>query len=146
MTEERKSFSQQKLQHRIGIDLRLLDIGDLRGIEDGDLRASDVLVDKLVDLERRCRVMFARDHECGCADLCEQRAVIHVADAFAAADITLRFGGQEHLAHPRHRLRIEVAEFLGEPALHIGIDDRGQTFFAHGLEPALPQRFVGEIG
>ena len=41
-----------------------------------------------------------------CIPGCEQRAVIHVADAFAAADITLRFGGQEHLAHPRHRLRI----------------------------------------
>ena len=50
--------------------------------------------------------------------------MIDVTDTFAAGDITFRSGSQEHFAHARDRLPIAVAEFLGEPALHVGTDDR----------------------
>ena len=135
---------EQKLEHRVGIDLRLLDIGNMCGIEHGDLRARDMLTDKLVGFERR-RIVFARDHQRRGADFRKQWPMVHVTDALAAANIAFGLGRQEHSAHARDRLRIAVTEFFGEPALHIGIDDCRQAFVAHGLEPALPQRFVGEI-
>ena len=39
---------QQKLEHRVSVGLRLLDIGDMRGIKDRDLRARDVVADEFI--------------------------------------------------------------------------------------------------
>src|SRR5580700_2493173 len=50
-------FAQQKSEHGIGINLRLLDVGDMRGLERGDAGAGNVLFDELVAFERRRRVV-----------------------------------------------------------------------------------------
>ena len=50
---------QQKLEHRVSVGLRLLDIGDMRGIKDRDLRARDVVADEFIGFQGRCRIVFA---------------------------------------------------------------------------------------
>jgi len=54
--------------------------------------------------------------------------MIHIAVSFAAANIAVGFGRQEHLAHPGDGLRAALAEIFREPALHIGVGDRRQAF------------------
>src|SRR6516225_6987133 len=60
--------------------------------------------------------------------------MIHIADRFAATNIAVGFGRQEHLAHPGDGLRAALAEIFREPALHVGVDDRARplsrTFFS----------------
>ena len=44
-----------------------------------------------------------------------------------------------------HRLRRALAKLLGEPALHVGVDDACQSLFAHHLDAVVPAGLVGKI-
>ena len=54
---------QKKPQHRVGVGLRLLHIGDVRGLEHGDPGARNVRADELVAFERGRRILPAGDDQ-----------------------------------------------------------------------------------
>src|ERR1700726_960593 len=64
---------QQKSKHGIGINLRLLDVGDVRSLEHCDLGAGNMLLDEFVAFERRRRIVLAGDDESRRSDLRQQR-------------------------------------------------------------------------
>src|ERR1700722_67080 len=59
----RAGLVQQKSKHGIGINLRLLDVCNMRGLEHGDLGAGNVLLDEFVAFERRRRIVPAGDDQ-----------------------------------------------------------------------------------
>src|SRR6185437_9321484 len=53
----------QKAHHRVGEGVRLLDIGDVGGVEDGKARAGNPAADQFTGGNRGCRVVAAGDDE-----------------------------------------------------------------------------------
>ena len=57
------SVSAEEIKHGLGVGLWLLDIRDMRGIEADELGALDLLLDCFAGRRRRCRILFADDHQ-----------------------------------------------------------------------------------
>src|ERR1700753_307309 len=55
------SALRQETDHRVGKGVRLFDIGNMRGVEDGEAGARDVAADQFAGRQRRCHVVTARD-------------------------------------------------------------------------------------
>lgn len=62
-----------KIEHRVGIHLRLLHVGDMGGLKDSDPGARNVLLNELAGLKRRCRIVAAGDDQGWGGDPRQQR-------------------------------------------------------------------------
>src|SRR5262245_7751843 len=69
----------------------------MRGVEQREPRARDVVLDVLVRLRWRRRIVLGGDDEGGRFDLRQQLAVVHVAHRLAAGDIAFERRRGEHL-------------------------------------------------
>src|SRR6266446_3568697 len=117
----------------------------MRGVEQREPRARDVVLDVLVRLGRRRWIVLAGNDEGWRFDLRQQFAVIHVAHGLAAGDIAFERRRGEHRLQPRDGLRRTFAESLGEPTLHVRWGERWNAFLAHELETVVPRGLVRKI-
>src|SRR5579872_6401767 len=58
----------QEIEHDVGIGLRLLEVGDMRAVDHGELGALDLALDLFTGRGRGCRIMFADNHQRRCGD------------------------------------------------------------------------------
>src|SRR6187200_528669 len=89
----------QKFRYRVSIDRRLLDIGNMRGVEHGQRGTGNPRMDEFGGHDRRGYVLRPGDDQGWDGDLRQQLAVVHVADGFAGGDIAVDRGGGEHRFH-----------------------------------------------
>ena len=72
--------SVQEVKYRLGVGFRLLDIGDVSGVETGDFCAFDLLLNRLAGRWGSCRVVRADNDQSWSNDAWVRRAEIHVRD------------------------------------------------------------------
>src|SRR5262245_18833795 len=112
----------------------------MRGIETRELGALDCLLNDFACRWRRSGIWRANDDECRRLDTRVAGAKIHVADRFAAADVSRDLRGGEHFSHSLDRLGCALAKAFSEPALHVGVDQRIESFLGHELYAVDPRR------
>src|SRR5689334_21447212 len=81
-----KASSLQETEHRVDVDLRLLEVGDVCRLERRELGAFDGLLDRLSGGRRRRRVLGADDHQGRRGNARVGVAQVHVAHRVAAAE------------------------------------------------------------
>src|SRR5690348_5633403 len=79
----------QEPHHRIGEGVRLLDIGDVGGIENGEVGAGNLAADQFTGGDRGRHVLTAGDHQRRALDLWQQFALIQRRQRLAAGEIAL---------------------------------------------------------
>src|SRR5262245_46673351 len=136
---------EQELQPCMAEGGRLLDIGDVGGLEHGERNTRDVVAQVFAGLQRGGRIVAARDDESGYVDIRQDRAMVHVAYGFAASDIALQRRRQKHLGYPGDGLGVALAKALGEPALHVGAHHRGEAVLAREARAVVPGSAVREM-
>src|SRR2546423_15627989 len=92
-------------------------------------RAGDMVLDVLVRLGWRRRIVLAGHNQRRRLDLRQQVAVIHVAHRLATGEIAVEGRRGEHLAQPGDLLRRALPEFAVELALPAWAGEDGDTFF-----------------
>src|SRR3954451_14187961 len=106
----------QKSDHRVRKGLRLLDIGDMGGVEDGHAGAWDLAADEFAGRYRRRRVVAAGNHQRRVLDIGQQGALVERAQRLAAGEITFYRRSHQHRLHPRRDRRLAGAKILGQPS------------------------------
>src|SRR5258708_17994793 len=77
----------QKADHRVGENVRLFDIGNMRGVENGETGAGNLAADEFAGRDRGCHVVASGDHQGRAVDLPQQRTLVERRERFAAGEI-----------------------------------------------------------
>ena len=86
----RRMFRDGASEYEInGESVRLLDVRNMRGIEDGEARAGDPAADQFAGGNRRCHVMAAGDHQCRALDFGQELALVQRRQGLAAGEVAL---------------------------------------------------------
>src|ERR1700674_4456738 len=136
----------QKLLDGVVVGRGLLEVGEVGGVEHHELRVLDAAGDELATLRRRRRVALAGDHQRRCLELGNAGALVHVAQRSTAAGVAGGRRGEQHLAHAGDHGRLAFAEFRGEPALEHGVHHLLHAVLEHGLDAAVPQLSIADLG
>src|SRR5205085_11475690 len=90
------SALRQEADYRIGEGVRLLDIGNMRGVEDGQAGAGDLAADQFAARDWRCHVMPSGDHQGRAFYPGQKFALVERGERLAAGEIAFNRASQQH--------------------------------------------------
>ena len=126
---------------------RRLDVGQVRGVDNRELRSRDVLGERPgVRVDRGGRVERAGDQQGRRGDPAQRADVVPRLDRLATAEVAVVRGLSDPAAGRSDRLQVPLGVPRGEPPLHHRLGDRGRAAGADRRDPVPPRAEVGEAG
>ena len=124
-----------------------LDVGQVRGVDNRELRAGNVLGERPgVRVDRGGRVVRAGDQQGRRGDPAQRADVVPGLDRLAAAEVAVVRGLGDPARRGGDRLQVRLGVPRGEPACHHRLGDRGRATGADRRDPVPPRAEVGEAG